>query len=52
MTQVRSHCIDETFPDISKLQAKLIGFSVFSALYTLAIHMIVGIYKSVYSTAL
>ena len=46
MTQVRSQCIDETFPDISKLQAKLIGFSVFSAFYTLAINMIVGIYKN------
>ena len=40
MNQVRSHCIDETFPDISILQAKLIAFSVFSAFYTLAINMI------------
>lgn len=50
MTQVRSHCIDEMFPDISKLQAKLIAFSVFNAFYTLAINVIVGIYKSVCST--
>ena len=52
MTQVRSHCIDEIFPDISKLQAKLIAFSVFNAFYTLAINVIVGIYKSVCSTIL
>ena len=47
MNQVRNHRFSEAFPDISKLQAKLIAFSVLSAFYILAINMIVGVYKSV-----